>query len=388
MGRTTTLDKIENLYFEPTFYKVVQGGMSAGKTYAILTLLIGYCESFTDKLVTVVGLSYKHLAGGALRDFEKIMKAQKRWNDMSFNKTSSTYTFKTGSKIEFLAIDKMTAHGLRRDVLYVNEANGIDWATFDQLASRTHECVFVDFNPTAKFWAHEQLVEGRFKERTSFLIVNYKDNEALDEREIESIESHAPRAGEEPSNWWTVYGLGQIGSLEGNIYQGWIEVPEYEITDNGKLIRYGLDFGFTNDETGLVSLYEMPDGRLGIVEKLYKSGILGSQYCATLKNIGIDGSTIIVADSARPEIIAEIRRGGFRCIPADKNAGSVKRGIDRVQQQQIIYSGTNLKREFLSYAWRKTRTGQTIDEPCDGNDHLLDALRYAVDDLFKPRFDF
>ena len=138
----------------------------------------------------------------------------------------------------------------------------------------------------------------------------------------------------------------------------------------------------------MVAIYEMDDGKLGIVEKLYKKGILGSQYGEILRNIGIDENVLIIADSARPEIIAEIRRAGFRCIGADKNAGSVKRGIDRVMERQILYYGENLKREYLSYAWRKKHSGEIIDEPQDGNDHLMDALRYAIEGLKRPKFDF
>ena len=119
-----------------------------------------------------------------------------------------------------------------------------------------------------------------------------------------------------------------------------------------------------------------------------KKGILGSEYANILMLQNIDPSVLIVADSARPEIIAEIKRTGFRIVGADKNAGSVKRGIDRVSQRQIVYNGKNLEREYLSYAWRKKRTGEILDEPQDGNDHALDAVRYAIDDLSKKRIEF
>lgn len=387
MARTTALNKIEATLYEPTFYKVIQGGMSAGKTFAILTLLIGYAESYVDSLITIVGLSYPHLEAGSIRDFTKIMKETNRWEDERWNKSSKVYQFPNGSMIEFKSIDRMSARGPRRDALFVNEANGVDFETFQELAGRTKDLVIVDFNPTSKFWAHERLVEA-LKDDTTYIILTYKDNEALSVREIANIESHRPKDGEEPSNWWTVYGLGQIGSLEGNVYSGWEETTAEEITKFGKLVRYGLDFGFSNDESALVSIYEMADGKLGIIERLYKRGILGSQYKAELEEVGVDPSVLIVADAARPEIIAEIKNAGFRIVGADKNAGSVLRGIDRVSQRQILYYGQNLKREYLSYAWRKKRGGEILDEPEDGNDHLMDALRYAVDDLSKKRFDF
>lgn len=387
MAITTALNKIEATLYEPTFYKVIQGGASAGKTFAIITLLIGYCQSYDDSLVTIVGLSYPHLEAGTIRDFIKILKEVDGWEPERWNKSSKTYEFANGSILEFKSIDRMSARGPRRDVLFVNEANGISWDTFQELATRTKDMVLVDFNPTAKFWAHERLVEG-LPSDTTHIVLTYEDNEALTAREVANIESHKPKAGEEPSNWWVVYGLGQIGTLEGNVYSGWEQVDDETIVMNGRLIRYGLDFGFSNDESALVAVYEMDDSKLGIVEKLYKRGLLGSQYSDELHRLEVDSSVLIVADSARPEIIAEIQKAGFRCIGADKNPGSVLRGIDRVAQKQIVYSGDNLKREYLSYAWRKKRSGEILDEPEDGNDHLMDALRYAIDDLNKKRFEF
>lgn len=387
MARTTALNKIEQTLYEPTFYKVVQGGASAGKTFATLTLLVGYAESYPDSLITVVGLSYPHLEAGSIRDFVKIMKEVNRWNDEAWNKSAKTYTFSNGSVIEFKSIDHMSARGPRRDVLFVNEANGISFDTFQELATRTKDFCILDYNPSSKFWAHEKLVEG-LPDDTTFLILTYLDNEALSAREVANIESHKPKPGQEPSNWWTVYGLGQIGSLEGNVYSGWEETNADKILGSGKLVRYGLDFGFSNDETGMVAVYEMEDGKLGIVEKVYKKGLLGSQYAPLFERIEVDPNILIVADAARPEIIAEIKESGYRIVGADKNAGSVLRGIDRVAQHQIVYSGDNLKKEYLSYAWRTKRSGEVLDEPQDGNDHLLDALRYAVDDLSKQRFDF
>jgi len=388
MYKTTAVNRIKELILEPTFYKVIQGGMRAGKTVAIMIVLVGYAESYANSKITVVGQSYGHLKDGALDDFKKIMRETNRWDDESFNKTELNYEFRNGSVIQFRSIDKMKAHGLARDVLFVNEANAFSYDTFDQLASRTEDFVIIDYNPTSKFWAHEELVEGKHKSRTSFTILTYKDNEALSPQIIENIESHKPKEGEEPSNYWIVYGLGQIGTLEGNVYSGWAETTAAEIEKNGKLVRYGLDFGFSNDETAMVAIYELEDGRLGLVEKLYRKGILGSQYGDVLRRIDVDPNVLIVADSARPEIIAEIQKAGFRCIPCDKGPGSIVKGIDYVSQRQIVYSGDNLKREYLSYAWRKRKDGTQLDEPIDAFNHALDAVRYAVSDLHRQRFDF
>lgn len=384
---TSGLKKIQKTLYEPTFYKVIQGGMSSSKTFSIMILLISYAESYPNSLITVAGMTYNHLATGTMRDFVKIMKGTNRWDEQAFNKSSKIYTFANGSQIEFLSTDNMTSRGPRRDVLFVNEANGIDYETFDQLASRTGDFVILDYNPSAKFWAHEELVEKQ-PERTSFIVLTYLENEALKPQERENIESRKPKAGEEPSNWWTVYGLGQIGVLEGNIYSSWLEASEEEIKQSGKLVRYGLDFGFGHP-TAMTAVYENEDGSLGIIEEIYEQGILSSQYPELLKSYNIDPNVLIVADSARPEIISDIKNAGFRIIQANKDSGSVMRGISRVQERQIYYCGRNLKKEYLSYAWRKKRsTGETIYEPEKSADDLMDSLRYAIDDLKTHRIEF
>ena len=388
MYKTTAVEKIHKVILEPTFYKVIQGGMRAGKTMAIMILLVGYAESYPHSKITVVGQSYSHLKDGPIDDFKKIMQETNRWIDDNFNKAELNYDFINGSIMQFRSIDKMKAHGLARDVLFMNEANAFTYETFDQLASRTEDFVILDFNPTSKFWAHEELVEGKQKDRTSFLVLTYKDNEALSPQVIKNIESHKPGENEEPSNYWTVYGLGQIGSLEGNVFEGWCEMSAEEIKKQGKLIRYGLDFGFSNDETAMLAAYDMGDNKLGLIELVYEKGLLGSQYVPKFQSIGIDPNILIVADSARPEIIAEIKRSGFRIVGADKNPGSVLRSIDYLKQYQVFYYGKNLKQEYLSYAWRKKRTGEILDEPQDGFDHCVDSARYIALDLKKHRIEF
>lgn len=382
---TTGLKKLKPLFIDSKRYLVAQGGMRAAKTYSLLMLIISWCQINGDKIATVASMSYPHLSRGAIRDFQAIMKAADIWEPERWNQSSKIYTFGNGTILEFISVDNMSAHGPARDLLFVNEANDMAFQTFSNLAFRTTGKVIIDYNPTHEFWAH-QLIKDE-KDNTDFIILTYKDNEALAPTIREAIESKKPKPGEKPSNWWTVYGLGQIGSLEGNIYSGWRKATEDDYKD-AKLIRYGLDFGFSNDETALVSIWRKESGELIAQELIYKTNILGSQYGDELRKAGVDPSVLIVADSARPEIIAEIKAQGFRIIGADKNAGSVLRGIDRVKQEQIIYDGKDLEREYLSYAWRTKRTGETLDEPQDGNDHALDSIRYAVDDMSRQRFDF
>lgn len=366
--------------------RIVQGGTSAGKTIAILLDELNESILQPSILTSVVTDTMPNLRRGAIRDFLKICHETNVISSADWNKSTSTMTLPNGSIIEFFSTDMTGALGARRDRLFVNEANRISWETFSQLETRTKQKVTIDFNPVNEFWAHTQLLQDKeFAKVVDFAKLTYLHNESLDRAVVEAIER---RRGDGTNNWWRVYGLGEIGSLEGNIYSGWMPMAAEEIRKAGKLIRYGLDFGFSNDETAMVAVYQMEDGQLGLVEKIYRVGMLPSQYASALAEAGVDPTVLIVADGARPEIIAEIRGAGYRIIPADKSAGSVRRGIDRVKESSIIYAGKDLEREFLTYAWRKTKSGVITAEPQDGNDHLMDALRYAIDDLHRPRFDF
>lgn len=380
---TTNLERIQALGKRIV---VVQGGTSAGKTVDIMSILVDYAMEQPRKKIWVVTDTYGNLEDGAMEDFKNICQYVGILEVLYENKTKHVFTFPNGTRFFFRALSEMKGRGPRRDVLFVNEANRISWEQFSQLEVRTSEKVYLDFNPSSEFWAHTHLVNNKNRDDVDFIKLNYLGNEALSDSIIKALEM---RRGDGTSNWWRVYGLGEIGSLEGNVYEGWQPLDETEIEQRGKLVRYGLDFGFSNDETALVGIYDFGDNTLGLTELVYQKGILGSDYGKILKSHNIDPSVLIVADGARPEIIAEIKRAGYRCVAANKDAGSVKRGIDRVQQKKILYCGKNLEQEFLTYAWRKKRsTGEVLDEPEDGHDHLMDALRYAIDDLFRKPTEY
>lgn len=378
---TTNLERIQAL---DKRIVVVQGGTSAGKTVDIMAILVDYAETHPRKKIWVVSDTYGSLDDGAMEDFKSICEYRGYLNLLQENKTKHIFTFPNGTRFYFRATTEMRGRGPRRDILFVNEANRITWEQFSQLEVRTREKVYIDFNPSSKFWAHTELVNNLDRHDVDFIKLNYLGNEALDEGTIQTLEA---RRGDGTSNWWRVYGLGEIGSLEGNIYEGWQRIDE--VPEDARLIRYGLDFGFSNDETALVAVYELENNALLLEELVYQKGILPSKYKELLMSHNIDSTVLIVADGARPEIIAEIREAGYMCIAANKDAGSVKRGIDRVKERKIYYIGSNLEQEFLTYAWRKKKsTGETLDVPQDGDDHLMDALRYAIDDLGQPKFDF
>lgn len=354
--------------------RIVQGGTSAGKTYDILMDELDEAIRQKGILTTIMSDTMPNLRHGAMRDFIKIAKETGAWEFAEWNSTYSTFALPNGSTIEFYSADSEDALGARRDRLYINEANRITKDAFDQLEIRTEQRITLDFNPSNKFWAHDLLT----RPDVDFVKLNYLDNEALSENIRNTLEL---RKGDGTSNWWRVYGLGEVGSLEGNVYEGWI--AEDEIPQNAPLKRYGMDFGF-KDPTTIVAVHEAENGELWLKLHLCKSGLTTPAIIAECKKLP---EGLFVCDNARPEIIAEMKANGIRAIGSDKTAGEKMNGkrynIDLVQRRKIHYlrSDKELEQEYLTYAWRKKRTGEILDEPEDGNDHIMDAIAYAVRDM-------
>lgn len=377
MQDTTAFEKIEKMSARIC---IVQGGTSAGKTWDILAILMDIAVLDAGCLISIVTDTLPNLRRGAMRDFVNILKLTQRLAYWKENKSTCTFALTNGSIIEFFSTEDDGALGARRDYLFINEANRISFETFNQLEVRTKKRIYLDFNPSNEFWVHKELMPKRTD--WEFLKVNYLDNESLDENIVKSIEQ---RKGDGTSNWWRVYGLGEIGSLEGNIYEGW-QVLE-DIPENFILKRYGVDFGFSNDPTAVIAVYENENEEILLDQKLCKVKMLTPELIEFCKGLQ-DG--LFVCDNARPEIIAEMQRNGLRAIGSNKTAGEKMNGkrynIELVQRRKVYYTASSkeLEREFLSYAWRKKKsTGEVLDEPQDGNDHCMDAIAYAVRDMAK-----
>jgi phage terminase large subunit len=354
-------------------YRIVQGGMRAGKTFAILQYLISLAEQADDLVITVTSNYSTSLRLGAMRDFKLILKATGHETYFSENRTTHTFTCTpTGSIIEFVGLDEeLKARGASRDVLFVNEANRISYDVFDSLAKRTSEFIFVDYNPSSKFWVHDKLVG---KPDTSFDILTYLDNEEIPPKIRAEIEAHP-----KDTNWWKVYGLGQIGELEGNIFHGWefVEQIPYE----KELLGYGLDFGFRPDPCALVSLWRVDD-RLLAIEEWVTYELTPNEIVAKIKDTTIPGA-LIVADNARPEIIREMQQAGLQTVPCVKqeNIGGQKVGLlgqlEKMGEQKFLAYGTILEEEYLDYRFVESKDGTFKAKVPEGKDHCIDGLRYV-----------
>lgn len=353
--------------------RAVAGGTSASKTISILIWLIDYCQTKQTglKLATVTSESYPHLLKGAMLDFQNIMKDRGYWNDDLWHDTKHVYTFETGNKLEFATFDTYSkAHGSRRDVLFINEGNNLAYNIVDQLMVRTRENVWLDWNPTSEFWFYNDMLGQR--DDIDFITLTYVDNEALDQQTIHEIESHKNNKG-----WWQVYGLGQLGTLEGRIFTEWIILDELPI--EAQLVRYGLDFGYTNDPTAIPAVYRW-NGAFVLDEITYQKGLSNRQIADILLN---EQKALIVADSAEPKSIDELRSYGLKIIGAHKGKDSVNQGIQYVQAQKIFVTkrSINLLKEYRNYLWMTDKDGKIINEPSPIWNHQMDALRYALESL-------
>ena len=297
-----------------------------------------------------------------------------RYRDSQWNRSSLKYTFTNGSYIEFFSVEQPDKlRGARRNTLYVNEANNVPFEAYNQLAIRTSGDIWIDFNPTANFWAHTEVVGN---DDADFITLTYLDNEALPETIVADIESAKEKAKESSywSNWWKVYGLGQVGSLEGVCIPDWKEI---DLPTEARLLCYGMDFGYSNDPTTLIALYKYNDAYI-FDEVIYQKKMLNSDISDLFKSKGI--RDMVYADSAEPKSIAELNTYGHQVLPCTKGKDSIVYGINLINQNKIFVtrSSKNLIKELQSYTWLKDREGNTVNKPIDAFNHCIDAARYAI----------
>ena len=365
--------------------RVVQGATSSGKTYGIIPILVDRCIEKKRK-VTVVAETIPAVKDGAVQIFQDFMQEEGRWRDDGWIGNPMEYTFFNGSKIQFKSFDnvgKAKSAG-KRDILFMNEANHIDYQVADALMIRSKE-IWIDFNPDSEFWAHTEILQ---QPGADFIKLTYLDNEQIPAETLEDLLYRKSKAEAEDAegnrgywwNWWQVYGLGEIGSLQGAVFNNWTQVKE--IPKEAEYLGTGLDFGFTNDPTAAVDVYRY-NGELYIDEVVYEPGLLNSVIYDRLKGKTRD----IVADSADPKSIAELRQLGLRITGADKGKDSVIHGIQLLQnyRMNVTERSLNVIKELRGYLWKKDKTGKAENVPIDNMNHAMDSLRYITSEKLTKK---
>jgi len=347
---------------------VQQGGTSSGKTYSILLALISYLKQHTGLTVSVVSCTFPHLKRGAIRDFANIIDQVGGLAD--WNKTDCIGHI-NGNTIEFFSADNDgKVRGGKRDILFINEANLINYERYRQLSIRTGKTTIIDFNPVSEFWFHTDVYPTVTPEEMVFRRTTYRDNPRVPEkitREIEALKITNEQL-------YRVYGLGLTGNVTGLVFPNFVLVDQFP--KDAKKQAVGLDFGFTNDPTAAVRIGFL-HGELYLQELIYETGLTNPDISQRMKQVGIGAKEEIFADSAEPKSIEELRRMGWNI------RGTVKReinfGIDLMKRYRINVTkdSLNLAKELRNYSWKIDSNGKTMNVPIDAFNHGLDGCRYA-----------
>lgn len=379
---------------------VNQGGTNSGKTYSILQVLFMRAHETANTVVTVVGQDVPNLKKGAIKDalsianhafFKKMLIEHG-----AYNRQDRILRFKNGSYIEFTSFaDAQDAHSGKRDYAFFNEADGIAFSVYEQVEIRTAKQTFIDYNPTAKFWVHREILENQNEAaRAELFISNYSHNPFIKpkiKRQIESWKTSKDK------NFWNVYGLGKTGRIQELVLSA--EVCD-DFPVHVRNIGLGLDFGFSKDPSALM-LCGYSDNKLYVKELIYERGLttpdLIQRMRYVFKTTRLSRNTPIYADSANPDSITQIKRAGFIIRGAKKGSGSIIAGLDLIKARPLLAtrSSYNFLAETMKYKHKRDkRTNEVLNEVIDAHNHAIDAVRYYVSETNvrptsnKPRFSF
>ena len=357
---------------------VEQGGTRSGKTYNILLWIIfAYCQRNEKKVITIIRKSFPAVRGTVMRDFFDILK-QYNWYDESKHSKSSNEYHLDGNMVEFISLDQpQKIRGRKRDLLFINEANELNYEDWQQLIFRTTEKIILDYNPSEEFhWIYDKVL---VRDDVSFFQTTYLDNPFLPKVIIDEIE----RLKNTDENYWRVYGLGERGASRSLIFN---YKTVKEIPTTAKIVAMGLDFGFTNDPSSLIRTY-IDGEKLYIQELIYRTGMTNQDLGKELQRLGIDRRDEIFADSAEPKSIEELHRMGWNVKKSSK--GSINMSIDMLRRYElnVTEDSINLIKEMRNYKYIEDKNGNLTNKPIDAWNHGCDALRYSViDKLSRPNY--
>jgi len=379
-GKIETNRVYHHLKYSEKKIIVEQGGTRSGKTYNILLWIIFYyCNKNTGKTVTIARKTFPALRSSVMRDFFDILRKHEIYNEDYHNKSNSEYIL-NGNLIEFISLDQpQKVRGRKRDLAFLNEANEFYWEDWQQIVFRTTGRIILDYNPSDSFhWIYDKVVP---RDDCDFLQTTYKDNKFLDK----SIKMEIERLQFTDNDYWRIYGLGERGSSRATIFQ--FSVVD-KIPEEATHISTGLDFGFTNDPTALVKVYQL-DNDLFIDELLYHTGLTNQDIADKLSGFRFSRQDVIYADSAEPKSIEELYRMRFNVKPTAKGSDSIMAGIDILKRYNLNVTKTSLNaiKEFQNYKWIEDKNGNLLNKPIDNWNHIIDATRYAVfNKLSRPNY--
>ena len=357
---------------------IFQGGSRSGKSYNIvLFLVLKALKDWDNKVITICRSTMPSLKGSILRDFLEILDRLGAYDPYKYNKTEHIYLLRN-NLFEFISIDQpQKIRGRKRNVLFINEANEIDFESWVQLSLRTTEKIILDYNPSMiDHWIYDQVLT---RDDSDFYQSTYKDNPFLDAATINEIE----RLQSIDNNYWLIYGLGERGMLRGLIFDHCKQVDS--MPSQLKNEARGLDFGFTNDVTAMIHC-GVSEGEIYLDEEIYETGLTNiinpkaehqKSIEQRLEGLGIKKNDEVYADSAEPKSIRDLRNCNYLVLPTKKGKDSIVNGIDVIRRYPINITArsVNLWKEARNYKWQEV-DGKQINKPVDAFNHAWDAVRY------------
>lgn len=387
----------------------LQGGQGAGKTFSVLIIIINHCLLNSNKEVYIVSSELTKMRDTVIKDCVSIV------NNLNLNvkftgiiSGSPRADFANGSFIRFIGLDKEdVGKGLRSDIVFVNEANKTNFNTYRELTSRAKR-IIIDFNPNKKFWFHTEILT---RDDCDFLKLTFLDNEFLSHQERNEILRYKTRGYDDEGNvinqyWanmWRVYGLGEVGQVEGRIYN-WSSIPYEDYIKIDKQVYYGNDWGKVDPWAIVEAKYH--DGTLYVHEKNYaseneiernlsatqlhqiKAGDDGEQeglMAWMFQKLDIKQDDLIVCDNNRPNKIRSLRRSGWERAVAVGGKQDLINRIGTLSSLNIVYTdcSTNIEYEQENYCYDKDNSGGLTEKPIDQDNHTIDAIAYLVQKLFE-----
>ena len=367
-----------------------EGGSRSSKTWSIFYFWILKALQGEKFLLTIARSKMTWTRDSLIPDFAEICEREGFPVTPEIDKKRQIQEYKIlNATFQFVGLDDTKKiHGQKRDYLWGNEAMEINRKDFDQLEMRTAKMIILDYNPyDDTHWVFNLQKRDDVCRIHSTMLDNPNNPPEI----INKIRSYEPtpenvEQGTADNYMWEVYGLGKKARLQGAIYTNWDIIPE--LPTECKFIGYGLDFGFTNDPTALVSLY-IKDNELYWDELLYETGLLtvkanemdsGDALVDKLNFLVSSKNSFMFADSSDPRSIETIRRTGFNIKGADKGQDSVVAGINLLKgyKMHITKRSINLENELRKYKWAEDKTGKSLNIPVDANNHACDAMRYIA----------
>ena len=373
-------------------YEVIYGGAGSGKSVFVAQKKV--YQHLKDKgrktlVVRKVGKTIRHSA------FAMIKEIIYRWNVESlFNipKGASNFdiTGPNGNQFIFTGLDDVEK--LKSIVgitdMWVEEAFEITEEDFNQLDLRLRgetpfpKQITLVFNPvSALSWLKKRFFDIS-DPNVSILKTTYKDNRFLDDEYIQVLESLEHK----DFTYYQIYTLGEWGVLGNLVYSNHVVEDFPREDEHYSSVYAGVDFGF-NDPSAVVKI-GWKDDELYILDELYRKGLTNTELIQEIEDSKVVCKNhCLTGDSSEPARIKEFRQAGYNIRGAEKGKDSVKFGVDWIKRHKIHIHSTcqNFLNEIQSYKYREDKDGNVLEEPVDMNNHLMDAMRYALEPLIKQR---